>query len=829
MANKNDSDDLFFTKQKIVPVQIEEEMKKSYLTYAMSVIVGRALPDVRDGLKPVHRRILYAMKEIGLDHSKAYKKSARIVGEVLGKYHPHGDTAVYDTLVRMAQDFSLRYPLVDGQGNFGSVDGDSAAAMRYTEARLASISSSLLTDIDKETVDFAPNFDETLQEPTLLPAVLPNLLCNGSGGIAVGMATNIPPHNLNEIADAIFHLIDNPQAEVKELLKFVKGPDFPTAGNIIGHSGIKSAYETGRGSITIRATASVEELKGGREAIVVTELPYQVNKANLIENIASLVNQKKLEGIADLRDESDRSGMRIVIILKKDAASQVIMNQLFKKTQLQSSFGIIMLSIIDGRPKVLTLKQMLEAYIRHRKEIVIRRSRFELEKARDRAHILEGLRVAVANIDKIIKLIRASKSPDEAKAGLMEQFDLSERQAKAILEMQLQRLTALETHKIDEEYKAVLARIRELEAILKSEKKVLEIVREELQAVVEKFGDKRRTKILRDESSLDMSLEDLVADEDMAVTISSGGYVKRVPLSGYRKQKRGGVGVTNAKHEEDFIEHLFVASTHDYLLLFTSKGRIYKIRVFDLPLATRTAKGKFIKNFVSLNQGENISSIVPIRTFEPGKYLVMMTKMAVIKRTTLEAFANIRRNGIAAINLTKGDELINVRLTTGNENVFAATRNGKAIHFPETNVRVMGRGATGVRGMTLADKDYIVGMEVVNKEDYLLTITENGFAKRTQAKEYRVQSRGGKGIINIKVTPKNGPAIGMHAVGVNDDLMVMSEKGMIVRVGVKEMRSTGRAAQGVKLINLKGADKVATMTAIEAEDDEADLVSGDSA
>lgn len=829
MANKNENEDLFFTKQKIVPVEIEDEMKKSYLTYAMSVIVGRALPDVRDGLKPVHRRILYAMKEIGLDHSKSYKKSARIVGEVLGKYHPHGDTAVYDTLVRMAQDFSLRYPLVDGQGNFGSVDGDSAAAMRYTEARLASISGAMLTDIDKETVDFAPNFDETLKEPTLLPAVLPNLLCNGSGGIAVGMATNIPPHNLNEIADAIFYLIENPQAEVKDLAKFVKGPDFPTAANIIGNTGIKSAYETGRGSITIRATVDMEELKGGREAIIVTELPYQVNKSNLIESIADLVNQKKIEGIADIRDESDRTGMRIVIVLKKDTASQVILNQLFKKTQLQSSFGIIMLSIIDGRPKVLNLKQMLEAYIRHRKEIIIRRSRFELEKARDRAHILEGLRIAVANIDKIIKLIRSSNNPDEAKAGLMNEFDLSERQAKAILEMQLQRLTALETHKIDEEYAGILARIRELESILKSESKILTIIKEELQAVVDKYGDKRRTKILKDASSLDMSLEDLVADEDMVVTISSAGYVKRVPLSGYRKQKRGGVGVTNAKHEEDFIEHLFVASTHDHLLLFTSKGRIYKIRVFDLPLATRTAKGKFIKNFVSLNQGENISSIVPIRTFEAGQYLVMMTKLAVIKRTTLEAFANIRRNGIAAINLVKEDELINVRLTTGNENVFAASRNGKAIHFPETNVRVMGRGATGVRGMNLADKDYIVGMEVVNKEDYLLTVTENGFAKRTQAKEYRLQSRGGKGIINIKVTPKNGPAIGMRAVGPSDDLMVMSEKGMVVRVGVKEMRSTGRAAQGVKLINLKGTDKVATMTSMEADEEGAELIPEDDA
>ena len=723
--------------EKIVPIPIEEEMKKSYLTYAMSVIVGRALPDVRDGLKPVHRRILFAMKELGLEHPKPYKKSARIVGEVLGKYHPHGDAAVYDTMVRLVQDFSMRYPLINGQGNFGSVDGDSAAAMRYTEARLASISGSLLNDIDKDTVDFSPNFDETLEEPKLLPAVLPNLLCNGSGGIAVGMATNIPPHNLREVSGAIFHLIDHPDATVKDLTKFVKGPDFPTAGEIVGVKGIQEAYETGRGSITVRGKVLIEEMKGGREGIVITEIPYQVNKTNLIEAIANLVNSKRIEGIADIRDESDRKGMRIVIILKRDAASQVILNQIYKHTQIQTSFGIIMLAIVEGRPRTLTLKEVLENYIRHRKEVVVRRARFELEWARDRAHILEGLLVAVSNIDKIIKIIRGSKTPQIAKVALMDKFDLSERQAKAILELQLQRLTALERHKIDEEYKEVLKRIKELEEILRSEKKVLSIIKEELAALVEKYGDDRRTEIKRDVSTLEMEVEDLVAEEDMVVTISAAGYVKRSPLTAYRKQKRGGVGVTSAKHDEDFTEHLFIASTHDHLLLFTSKGKVYKIRVHELPQAARTAKGKYIKNFVSLNVGEKITSIVPIRKFEPSQYLVMMTQMGVVKRTKLSQFENVRRSGIAAVNLHKDDELISVRLTDGTGNVFAATHLGKAIHFPEKQIRIMGRAAGGVRGVNLAKNDHTVGMEVVDKNDFLLTVTEKGFAKRTKAKEYR--------------------------------------------------------------------------------------------
>ena len=769
---------------------------------------------VAAGVDQLHRTI-----DQWLDHTKAYKKSARIVGEVLGKYHPHGDTAVYDTLVRMAQTFSMRYPLVEGQGNFGSIDGDPAAAMRYTEARLAAVSQTLLTDIDRDTVDFSPNFDETLEEPRLLPAVLPNLLCNGSSGIAVGMATNIPPHNLNEVSDAILHLVDRPDATTKDLMKFVKGPDFPTGGEIIGVKGIQDAYETGRGSLVVRGKVSIEELQGGREAIIVSEIPFQVNKTTLIETIAGLVNAKKIEGIADIRDESDRQGMRVVVILKRDAAAQVILNQLYKHTQIQTSFGIIMLAIVEGRPKTLTLKEILENYVRHRKEVVVRRARFELEKARDRAHILEGLRVAVANIDKIIKIIRQSKTPDIAKTELMNKFDLSERQTKAILELQLQRLTQLEQHKIDEEYKEILKRIKELEEILRSENRVLEIIKDELKAVVEKFGDARKTEIKRDASTLEMEIEDLVADEDMVVTISHAGYVKRSPLSAYRKQRRGGVGVTSAKHEEDFVEHLFIASTHDHLLLFTNKGKVYKIRVHELPQAARTAKGRYIKNFVSLNQGEKISSIVPIRKFEPSSYLVMMTRVGVTKRSDLSQFENVRRSGIAAVNLHKDDELISVRLTDGTGNIFAATHLGKAIHFPEKQVRVMGRAAGGVRGMNLGKGDYIVGMEVVDKNDFLLTVTERGFAKRTKASEYRLQSRGGKGITNIKVTDRNGKAIGMKAVSDRDDLMVMSTKGMIVRVGVKDLRATGRAAQGVKAINLKAGDKVATMTCIEAEED----------
>ncbi len=806
--------------QKIVPRFIETEMKESYLNYAMSVIVGRALPDVRDGLKPVHRRILYAMKELGLEHTRPYKKAARIVGEVLGKYHPHGDTAVYDTLVRMVQDFSLRYPLVDGQGNFGSVDGDSAAAMRYTEARLAAITSEILGDIDKETVDFAPNFDETLEEPTLLPASLPNLLCNGSSGIAVGMATNIPPHNLGEVVDAITAVIDNPELPSKELLKYVKGPDFPTAGVICGTEGIKSAYETGRGLVKIRAKVSIEEIKGGKEAIVVNEIPYQVNKSNLIENIASLVNEKKIEGISDVRDESDKDGMRLVIDLKRDANAQVVLNLLFKHTQMQTTFGIIMLALVDGSPKVLNLKTIIEQYILHRKQIITRRTKFDLEKARARAHIVEGLMKAVDILDKIIKTIRASKTPADAKAALIEKFEFSEKQAQAILEMQLQKLTGLEIHKLEEEFKELKKRIEFLESILKSEKKVLEIIKEETKALKEKYGDPRRTEITRSIDT-DFDMEDLIADEDVVVTISHQNYVKRLAVTTYRKQKRGGVGVGSGQQEEDFVEHLFVASTHDNLLLFTSRGKAFCIKVYDLPQASRQAKGKFITNFVSLAQGEKVTSYIPVRKFEEGKFLVMATLSGQIKKCDLTAFENTRRNGILAIGLDPEDELIEAQMTDGKQEIFIATRKGKAIRFPESFVRSMGRGAGGVRGINLEPKDYVVGMEVVDQKATLLSVTEKGFGKRSQVGEYRITSRGGKGVTNIKVTDKNGEVVGVKCVTDKDDLMVMTQQGMAVRSSIKDIRETGRIVQGVRLINLKKAnDKVTAVAKVEPEDDE---------
>ncbi|MBI4432356.1 MAG: DNA gyrase subunit A [Candidatus Omnitrophica bacterium] len=1274
MADKTEKTENKYAKnEKIVPVFIEQEMKTSYLNYAMSVIVGRALPDVRDGLKPVHRRILYAMRELGLDHSKPYKKSARIVGEVLGKFHPHGDTAVYDTLVRMVQDFSLRYPLVDGQGNFGSVDGDSPAAMRYcvtgdtlmvtdqglipiaellsrreysggteeidtlvlsregrvhsaskwfdsgthptlkittgrgfslrgsynhpiltwaadpqtgrpdfrwkllsqlgvgdvavidrtpdqlwpeepaslvgywpeargrtqpkilpklfsedlafilgalvsegtlkekelefcnsdpqwleefdarwrrvfpdcrlhaftrrpssygkkpyqtreihsgqviaflraiglspakspyreiphlllrspramvaaflrayfegdggvsvsgqkmaelscvsssqtlirqiqilllrfgiastkrfdkhramhklyirgmdnyrnfqkeigfvsmrknerlqmalsryhkvssrtdfipflsrfvrsrldkktawskrdfvrkhnfdryaglqehaasvafalaprtqpeasalmedllrnryffdpvcqiektaparvysikvdsdchsfvangfinhnTEARLAGITDAMLGDIEKETVNFAPNFDETLEEPTLLPATLPNLLCNGSSGIAVGMATNIPPHNLKEVADAIAAQIDNPEIETKELMKHIKGPDFPTAATICGTEGIKSAYETGRGLLKIRAKAGVEEIRNNKQAIVITEIPYQVNKANLIENIAALVNDKKIEGISDVRDESDKDGMRLVIDLKRDANAQVVLNLLYKHTQMQTTFGIILLALVDGSPKVLKLKEIIHEYIRHRKEIIIRRTQFDLEKAKARAHIVEGLKKAVDILDKIIKTIRKSKNPAEAKVALVETYEFSDKQAQAILEMQLQKLTGLEIHKLEEEYKELLKRIEYLESILKSEKKVLEIVKEELAQLKEKYGDERRTEIAR---SLDteFDVEDLIADEDVVVTISHQNYVKRLPVTTYRKQKRGGVGVGSGGVEEDFVEHLFVASTHDNLLLFTSKGKAFVIKVHEIPQASRISKGKFIANFVSLAQGEKITSYMPVRQFTEGQYIVMATRLGQIKKCDLTDFENTRRSGIVAIGLDPKDELIEAELTDGKQEIFLATREGKAIRFPETLVRSMGRAAGGVRGITLDGKDYLIGMEVVDKDATLLSVTEKGFGKRSLVNEYRVTSRGGKGVTNIKVTEKNGEVVGLKCVGGKDDVMIMTKEGMVVRCSVKDIRETGRVAQGVRLINLKKEnDRVTTVAKVEPEDVEA--------
>lgn len=810
---------LFAKNEKVTNVLIEQEMKTSYLNYAMSVIVGRALPDVRDGLKPVHRRILYAMKELGLDHHKPYKKSARIVGEVLGKYHPHGDTAVYDTLVRMVQDFSLRYPLVDGQGNFGSVDGDSAAAMRYTEARLAGITDAVLGDIEKNTVNYSPNFDESLEEPTLLPATLPNLLCNGSSGIAVGMATNIPPHNLTEVADAIAAQIENPEITTKDLMKFIKGPDFPTAATICGTEGIKSAYETGRGLLKIRAKATVEQLKNGKQAIVISEIPYQVNKSNLIESIADLVNEKKVEGISDVRDESDKDGMRLVLDLKRDANAQIILNQLYKHTQMQTTFGIILLALVDGSPKVLKLKEIIHEYIRHRKEIIVRRTIFDLDKAKDRDHIVEGLRKAVDILDKIISTIRKSKNPAEAKIALVEKFEFSEKQAQAILEMQLQKLTGLEIHKLDEEHKELLKRIEYLESILKSEKRVLEIIKEELAALKEKYGDERRTEIARSIDT-ELDVEDLIAEEDVVVTISHQNYVKRLPVTTYRKQKRGGVGVGSGGVEEDFVQHLFVASTHDNLLLFTSRGKAFMIRVHEIPIASRIAKGKFITNIVSLSQGEKITSYIPVSKFVEGQYLVMATQNGTIKKCDLNDFENTRRNGIVAITLDPKDELIAAELTDGKQEIFLATHDGKAIRFPETGVRSMGRAAGGVRGITLEGKDRVIGMEVVNKKATLLSVTEKGFGKRSEIEEYRVTSRGGKGVTNVKVTDKNGPVVGLLCVTDKDDLMVMTQQGMVVRTSSKDIRETGRVAQGVRLINLKkDNDKVTSIAKVEPEDE----------
>jgi len=810
---------MYAQNEKLIPVYIEDEMKASYISYAMSVIVGRALPDVRDGLKPVHRRILYAMKDLGLEHSKPYKKSARIVGEVLGKYHPHGDTAVYDSLVRMVQSFSLRYPLIDGQGNFGSVDGDSAAAMRYTEARMASIADELLADIDKDTVRFTPNFDETLEEPSVLPARLPNLLVNGSSGIAVGMATNIPPHNLNEIVDAIVELINNPEALIKDLMKIVKGPDFPTAGIICGREGIKNAYETGRGLLRIHAKASIEQQKGGKESIIITQIPYQVNKSKLIENMAGLVQDKKIEGISDIRDESDREGMRIVVEVKRDQNAEIILNQLYKHTQMEESFGIIMLALVDNRPKVLNLKEMLEAYIKHRREIVRRRTQFELTKAERRAHILEGLKIAIDHLTQIIKTIRESKDPKAAQAALMKNFDLSELQAQAILEMQLQRLTALERDKVENEYLELIKKIEMYKAILKSEKKILEIVKDEALELKKKYGDERRTEIVG--KLEDIEIEDLIKEEDMVITISHAGYLKRLPVDSYRRQKRGGTGVTGIDmKEEDFVEHLFIASTHEYILFFTNKGRVHWLKVYEIPQASRSARGKAVINLLQLEQGEGISSYVRVKEFKEDSFVIMATKNGLIKKTDLMAYSNPRKGGIIGITLEEGDELIDVSLTDGTQEILMATHSGKAIRFPEKQVRDMGRGAKGVRGIRLAKKDKVIAMEVAKKDSMVLTATSGGFAKRTAIDEYRKQSRGGKGVINVKVTEKNGAAVGLKIVNDQDELMVITVKGMIVRCSVKDIRDTGRSAQGVHIIKLESGDSVSSIAHVVPEEKE---------
>ena len=812
---------MYARNEKIVPVYIEDEMKDSYISYAMSVIVGRALPDVRDGLKPVHRRILYGMKELSLEHTKPYKKSARIVGEVLGKYHPHGDVAVYDSLVRMVQDFSLRYPLAEGQGNFGSVDGDAPAAMRYTEARMAAITEEMLADLEKDTVEFVPNFDASLKEPVVLPATLPNLLINGSSGIAVGMATNIPPHNLSEVSQGVAAVIDDPDISIKDLTKIIKAPDFPTGGTICGREGIKQAYTTGRGLIKIRARAGVEAQKSGKESIVITEIPYQVNKANLIEAIAQLVTDKKVEGISDIRDESDKDGLRVVIELKRDANAQVILNQLFKHTQLEVSFGIIMLALVDKRPKVLNLKQIIECYIAHRKEIVIRRTKFDLARAKERAHILEGLKKALANLDKIIEIIKKSKSEVEAKEALIKKFDFSEIQAQAILEMQLRRLTALEREKLEAEYLELIKKIELYESILKSEKKVYQIVKEEVLKIKEKYGDERLTDVVGEVE--DLAVEDFIAEEDVVITISNTGYIKRLPVSAYKKQRRGGKGVTGADvKEEDFVEHLFIATTHEHILFFTNQGRVLWLKVYDIPQAGRQARGKAIVNMLEMQQAEKISAFIPVKEFKEGDFLVMATKRGAIKKTTLEAYSHPRKGGIIGMTLEKGDELIGVEMTDGKREILLATREGKAIRFPESQVRDMGRSAKGVKGVSLAKKDEVIAMSVADPEATILTVTSLGFAKRSQFKEYRTQSRGGKGIINIRVTEKNGEAVALKTVSDRDEIMIITEKGVIVRCPVKDVRSTGRAAQGVRIIKLDGKDRVSSIASVVEEEEESE-------
>lgn len=809
--------------EKIIPVFIEEEMKKSYLSYSMSVIVGRALPDVRDGLKPVHRRVLYAMKELGLEHSKPYKKCARIVGEVLGKYHPHGDSAVYDTLVRMVQPFSLRYPLVDGQGNFGSIDGDAAAAMRYTEARMASITGEMLANIDKNTVDFIPNFDGSLEEPLILPASIPNMLINGSSGIAVGMATNMPPHNLSEVVDGTVYYIDNHECTVKDLAKFIKGPDFPTAGVICGRDGIKEAYETGRGKLTVRARANIERQKGNKDMIVITELPYQVNKANLITTIADLVQDKKVEGISDLRDESDKDGIRVVVELRRDAEPQVILNYLFKHTQMETTFGIINLALVNNTPKILSLKEIIVHFVDHRRVVVRRRTQFDLERALKRAHILEGLRIAIDNINKIIKIIRESKSTPQAKVALMKEFGLSEIQSQAILEMQLQRLTGLERDKIESEYQQLLKDIAEYRAILADPKKIDGIIKEELLEIKKRFGDVRRTEIAA--KAEEIEVEDLIAEEDMAITITSSGYIKRLPASTYRKQKRGGKGVTGmTTRDEDFVKQLFVASSKDYLLVFSNLGTVRWLKVYEIPIASRSAKGKNIVNLLSFDKDEYISSIVAVKEFSEDWSLVMATAQGNIKKTSLTAFSNPRKGGIVGIGLDKGDRLIGTALSNGRNEILLATRQGKSLRFSETQIRDMGRSAKGVRGINLGKGDEVVSMIVFPPDigktgATLLTVTSYGFAKRSDFNEYRIQSRAGKGIINVKVTDRNGEVVGVLAVMPGDEIMSITKKGMVIRCGPQDIRQTGRSAVGVRLVTLESGDLLTSIAIVVAKDE----------
>ena len=807
----------------VIERDIDKEMRTAYIDYAMSVIVSRALPDVRDGLKPVHRRILYAMHEDGITSDKPYRKCANTVGSVLGRYHPHGDASVYDAMVRMAQDFSMRYMLIDGHGNFGSIDGDGAAAMRYTEARMSKISQYMLTDIEKNTVDFMPNYDDRLQEPTVLPASIPALLINGSSGIAVGMATNIPPHNLNEVIDGIIKIIDEDEVSDEDLMKVIKGPDFPTEGIILGVEGIKQAYTTGRGKITVRAEAEIEEMSNSKQRIIVSSLPYQVNKARLIENIARLVREKRIEGISEIRDESDRvDRVRIVIELKRDANAQVVLNQLYKNTQMQDTFGIIMLALVHGQPKVLTLRQCLDCYIEHRKDVILRRTQFDLDKALARAHILEGLKIALDNIDEVINIIRSSY--DDPKERLMERFGLTDIQAQAILDMRLKTLSGLQREKIDEEYKALMELIAHLRDILNSERLVFDIIKEELLQIKEKFGDERKTKIVAAEGEFEV--EDLIKEEQTVIALTHFGYIKRMPIDTYRSQKRGGKGISGiSTREEDFVKQIFTASTHDTVLFFTNKGKLYRLRGYEVPEAGRTARGTAIVNLLSLDPGEKVSAVIPIQNFAEGKYLLMGTKNGLIKKTPLAEYNTARKTGLQAITLKDEDELIAVRLTDGEDNVVLVTKKGMCITFDEKDVRPMGRTAQGVIGMRVDSDDQVIGMEsiIAGGQATLLAITENGFGKRTELEEYRVQNRGGKGVITYKITPKTGEIVGVRIATAEEDVMLITEKGTIIRINVKDISVLGRSTQGVTLMRTSDGGKVVSIETINPNEDVEDV------
>jgi DNA gyrase subunit A len=816
------------TRERIVPRFIEDEMRESFIDYSMSVIVARALPDVRDGLKPVHRRILYSMQELGLGPTRPYKKSATVVGDVLGKYHPHGDTAVYDALVRMVQPFSLRYPLLDGQGNFGSVDGDPAAAYRYTETRLTPIASEMLADIEKETVDYAPNYDDRLQEPTVLPSRLPNLLVNGSSGIAVGMATNIPPHNLREVVDALCAMIDDSEIDLDGLMKHVKGPDFPTGGFVFGNEGIREAYDTGRGKIVMRARAVTEVKASGKEQIVITEIPYQVNKSKLVEQIADTVRSKRIEGISDLRDESDRDGMRVVIELKRDAIAQVVLNNLYKSTQMEWTFGIINLALVDNVPREMGLKEMLEHFVEHRHDVVVRRSQFELREAEERAHIVEGLRIAIDNIDEIVSLIRGAADTDAARSGLMERFGLSERQAQAILDMRLARLTGLERDKLEAEYTELLKTINRLKELLASKRLRMEVIKEELREIAEKYGDARRTEIVG--GGTDLSMEDLIAEEDMVVTISHTGYIKRIAVSTYRQQRRGGRGVTGmGTKEDDWIERLYVATTHDYLLVLTEQGRCYWLKVYDIPQGGRASRGKPIVNLLEMVPGDAVADVISVRGFDDQHFVVMATERGQVKKTVLSAYGNPRRGGIIAIRVGGDDRLISAQLTDGTNDIVLATRKGQAIRFHEDEVRDMGRDTQGVKGITLQGKgDGVLDMVVVkNEQNAIFAVTENGYGKRTRIKDYRVTHRGGKGIKTLSPTAKTGPLVGVKEVVEQDELMIVTTGGIIIRFPVKGVRIMGRATQGVRLINLEEGHRVGDVARVVLENGDQEAGLGD--